>query len=95
VVPSVRGRGGAQGGAARAAAGLATTIDPEAGAAMMQPAPRVTTRFVVELEDMNDEEAGGFALWLQMLIQEQTDHQIARLLYQRSVPWNPNELSGR
>jgi len=57
--------------------------------------PRVTTRFVMDLEEMDDESASGFALWLQMLIQDETQHQIARLLYQRNVPFNPNELSGR
>jgi hypothetical protein len=64
-------------------------------AAMTDPKSPVTTRFVIELEDMDDTEANNFALWLQMLVQGQTDHQVQRLLYQRNIPWNPNELSGR
>jgi hypothetical protein len=62
---------------------------------MSQPKPPVVTRFVVELEDMDDATAGAFGLWLQMMINDETDHQVQRLIYQRNVPWNPNELSGR
>ena len=62
---------------------------------MSAPKPPCTTRFVIELEDMNDTDAGAFGLWLQMTIRDETDHQVQRLLYQRNVPWNPNELSGR
>jgi hypothetical protein len=60
-----------------------------------QPKPPVTTRFVVELEDMDDATAGAFGLWLQMMINDETDHQVQRLIYQRNCPWNPDELSGR
>jgi hypothetical protein len=58
------------------------------------PKPPCTTRFVIELEDMSDEDAGTVARWLQRQIEEQSEHAIARLLYQRGVPWDPNELSG-
>ena len=63
--------------------------------AIPPPKPPCTTRFVVELEDMDDNDAGNFGLWMQAMIHDQTDHKVKRMLYQRNVPWNPDELSGR
>jgi hypothetical protein len=39
----------------------------------------MTTRFVIELEDMDQVTAAGFGLWLEMTIREETEHTVERL----------------
>ena len=43
----------------------------------------MTTRFTIELEDMDESTAGGLGLWLDMVIREETDHTVHKLSYQR------------
>lgn len=92
MVPVVR-CGGA--GSIRAAHSLAAHPALVGRVDVSQPKPKVVTRFVVDLNDMDDSAATEVAHALQLMIENRTDHQVARLLYQRNVPWNPKELSGR
>lgn len=45
----------------------------------------MTTRFVIDLEDMDETTAGGLGLWLDMILREETEHTVQKLSYQRDV----------
>ena len=46
----------------------------------------MATRYTIDLEDTDEATAGGFGLWLDVLIREETDHTVHRLSYQRDQP---------
>jgi hypothetical protein len=53
----------------------------------------MTTRFVIELDDMGDTAAGALGLWLDMMLRDETNHTVHKLSYQRDCQDAPNTLS--
>jgi hypothetical protein len=41
----------------------------------------MSTIFTIELEDMDEVTAGGFGLWLDMIIREETEHTVRKLSF--------------